>query len=108
MADIKQIAATYAARIFDRMEMCRGSAILKSDIEREVEAALREYTGPHMPEGPVYGASPAMGILGEHRKCLEEYRIISERSVDPPQMKTATEVQERLDEYQARLNAKNA
>jgi len=26
----------------DRMEMCRGSAILKSDIEREVETALRE------------------------------------------------------------------
>jgi hypothetical protein len=43
MTDIKEIAATYAARIFDRMELCRGSAILKSDIEREVEMALKEY-----------------------------------------------------------------
>jgi hypothetical protein len=42
MTDIKEIAATYATRIFDRMEMCRGSAILKSDIEREVEMALNE------------------------------------------------------------------
>jgi hypothetical protein len=45
MPDIKEIAATYAARIFDRMELCRGSAILKSDIEREVEMALCEYAG---------------------------------------------------------------
>jgi hypothetical protein len=45
MPDIKEIAAACANRIMDRMELCRGSAILKSDIEREVEAALREMIG---------------------------------------------------------------
>jgi hypothetical protein len=41
MPDITEIAAACANRIMDRMEMCRGSAILKSDIEREVEMAVR-------------------------------------------------------------------
>jgi hypothetical protein len=42
MPDITKIAADCATRIMDRMEMCRGSAILKGDIEREVEMALRQ------------------------------------------------------------------
>jgi hypothetical protein len=42
MTDITKIAADCATRIMDRMEMCRGSAILKGDIEREVEMALRQ------------------------------------------------------------------
>jgi hypothetical protein len=42
MADIKQIANECASRIMDRMEMCRGSAILKDDIAREVEFAIDE------------------------------------------------------------------
>jgi hypothetical protein len=42
MTDIKQIANECASRIMDRMEMCRGSAILKDDIAREVEIALRQ------------------------------------------------------------------
>lgn len=46
MTDIKSIAAACANRIFDRMELCRGSAMLKSDIEREVEMALCEYAAP--------------------------------------------------------------
>ena len=48
MPDIKEIATACANRIFDRMELCRGSAILKSDIEREVEMALSECV---LPEG---------------------------------------------------------
>ena len=43
MTNIKQIATACANRIFDRMELCRGSAMLKSDIEREVEMALEEH-----------------------------------------------------------------
>ena len=42
MSDIEKIANDCASRIMDRMEMCRGSAILKDDIAREVESALRE------------------------------------------------------------------
>lgn len=44
MTDITKIAQSCASRIMDRMEMCRKDrlAILKSDIEREVEIALRE------------------------------------------------------------------
>lgn len=49
MTDIAKIAAACANRIMDRMEMCRGSAILKSDIEREVEMALREEFNPLWP-----------------------------------------------------------
>jgi hypothetical protein len=46
MTDITKIAADCATRIMDRMEMCRGSAILKGDIEREVEMALRQMVPP--------------------------------------------------------------
>jgi hypothetical protein len=42
MTDITELAAACANRIFDRMELCRGSAILKEDIAREVESTLRE------------------------------------------------------------------
>lgn len=42
MTDIDKIAKEYTDRIFDRMEMCRGSSLLKSDIEGEVKTALHE------------------------------------------------------------------
>lgn len=41
--DITKLAEACASRIMDRMEMCRGSAILKGDIAREVEMALADY-----------------------------------------------------------------
>jgi hypothetical protein len=50
MPDITKIAADCATRIMDRMEMCRGSAILKGDIEREVEMALAQATAAAEPE----------------------------------------------------------
>jgi hypothetical protein len=50
MTDLKTIAAECASRIMDRMEMCRGSAILKGDIEREVEMTLAQVTAAAEPE----------------------------------------------------------
>jgi len=54
LTDITKIAAACANRIMDRMEMCRGSAILKSDIEREVEMALHEHLASLVQPGPLY------------------------------------------------------
>jgi hypothetical protein len=62
MTDITKIAADCATRIMDRMEMCRGSAILKGDIEREVEIALRQASA-----GGIPGLS---GLQGEGVKVL--------------------------------------
>lgn len=42
MPDIKQIAEACASRIMDRMEMCHGSSLLKSDIAHDVELTLRQ------------------------------------------------------------------
>lgn len=82
MTDIKAIAATYAARIFDRMEMCRGSAILKSDIEREVEMALRELAADY-DDGEIEGLSDLESefctVISEHTvKGADAYFAVME------------------------------
>jgi hypothetical protein len=88
MTDITKIAADCATRIMDRMEMCRGSAILKGDIEREVEMALRQASGSGIPSlsglqeesvkvfdiADVFGldSATANSLIGKAMKALSE------------------------------------
>jgi hypothetical protein len=65
MTDRKTIAEACASRIMDRMEMCRGSAILKSDIAREVESAIDEMIA----EFGLVGAPQAVCIADNIVEC---------------------------------------
>lgn len=83
MTDIKQIADDCASRIMDRMEMCRGSAILKGDIAREVELALMEAAGEQewVDEEAVVPASlidRALKALGEQAFSEPNLAVIDE------------------------------